>query len=210
MADRPAVDAAQRDHLPAVVIRLLKGVVYRRDDEALWNALILTQPRVRDYVKVLNLQLEVDDSEGFAFLRLRQDANPEEERKVPQLITRHPLSFQVSLLLALLRKKLVEFDAEGGDTRLILTRDQVIELVRVFLPDSSNEVKLRRQVGGYLSRIVQLGFIRRMSASGSMSQPTFEVRRIIKKFVDAQWLADLEARLAEHAADNRASGGRNG
>lgn len=199
MADRPAVDAAQGDHLPAVVIRLLKGVVYRRDDEALWNALILSQPRVRDYVKVLNLQLEVDDSEGFAFLRLRQDADPEQERKLPQLITRHPLSFQVSLLLALLRKKLVEFDAEGGETRLILTRDQIIEIVRVFLPDSSNEVKLRRRVDGYLSRIVRLGFIRRMSASASRSQPTFEVRRIIKKFVDAQWLADFEARLAERA-----------
>lgn len=41
---------------------------------------------------------------------------------------RRPLSFAVSLLLALLRKKLAEFDAAGGDTRLILSREQVIEL----------------------------------------------------------------------------------
>ena len=54
--------------------------------------------------------------------------------------------FPVSLLLALLRKKLAEFDASGGDTRLVLSRDEVAELMRVFLPAGSNEVKLIDQI----------------------------------------------------------------
>jgi hypothetical protein len=209
MAKQPAVDADVIDPLSTIVIHLLKGVVYRRDDEAMWNALVAIEARVRDYVKVLNLQLEIDDSEGYAFLRLRQDSDPDQERKLPQLIVRHPLSFQVSLLLALLRKKLVEFDAEGGDIRLILTRDQIIEIVRVFLPDTSNEVKLRRQINGYLSRIVRLGFLRRMNVSSSGSQPTFEVQRIIKKYVNAQWLADFESKLARETKDNTLRGEHN-
>jgi hypothetical protein len=209
MAKQPAVDADVIDPLSTSVIHLLKGVVYRRDDEAMWNALVAIEARVRDYVKVLNLQLEIDDSEGYAFLRLRQDSDPDQERKLPQLIVRHPLSFQVSLLLALLRKKLVEFDAEGGDIRLILTRDQIIEIVRVFLPDTSNEVKLRRQINGYLSRIVRLGFLRRMNVSSSGSQPTFEVQRIIKKYVNAQWLADFESKLARETKDNTLRGEHN-
>ncbi len=53
---------------------------------------------------------------------------------LPRLIPRRALSFHVSLLLALLRKKLAEFDAQGGDTRLMLTREQIVEMVRVFLP----------------------------------------------------------------------------
>ena len=186
------------DQFPGVVVRLLKGVVYRADDEAVWNTLIAAQPHVRDYVRVLNLQLDVDEAEGFAYLRLREYSDPEQEGKIPQLIIRHPLSFQVSLLLALLRKKLVEFDAEGGGSRLVLTRDQIIELIRVFLPEVNNEAKLRRQVLGYVGRIVKLGFLRRMRVAKSASQPTFEVRRIIKKFVDAQWLADFDAKLAKH------------
>ena len=52
----------------------------------------------------------------------------EEDGKLPRLIPRRALSFHVSLLLALLRKKLAEFDASGAETRLILTRDQLVEM----------------------------------------------------------------------------------
>ena len=207
MADRSSTSAPHVAQFPGVVIRLLKGVVYRRDDERVWNTLIATQAHVRDYVKVMNLQLEIDDAEGFAFLRLRKDSDPEQVQNVPQLISRRPLSRPASLLLALLRKKLVELDAERGDTRLILTRDEIVETMRVFLPETSNEARLRKQVVGYVNRIVGLGFMRRMNAAGSVSQPTYEVRRIIKKFVDAQWLANFEAKLAEQIQDRSSSAG---
>ena len=58
---------------------------------------------------------------------------------MPRLIARRPLSFPVSLLLALLRKKLAEFDAGGGDTRLVLSRDELVEMIRVFMPEGSND-----------------------------------------------------------------------
>jgi hypothetical protein len=95
---------------------------------------------VRDYVAVLNLELVLDEAEGYAFLRSRPE--PEEgDAALPRLVARRPLSFPVSLLLALLRKKLAEFDASGGDTRLVLSRDEVVELMRVFLPEGSNEAR---------------------------------------------------------------------
>ncbi|EKE18245.1 MAG: hypothetical protein ACD_10C00070G0001, partial [uncultured bacterium] len=114
-----------------------------------------------------------------------------------------PLSFPVSLLLALLRKKLAEFDASGDATRLILSRDEIVELVRVFLPDSSNEAKLIDQIETHLNKIVELGFLRRLKATATVNGPNganFEVRRILKAFVDAQWLADFDGRLAAYRA----------
>lgn len=102
----------------------------------------------------------------------------------------------MSLLLALLRKKLAEFDARGGDTRLMMTRDQIAEMMRVFLPATSNEVRLADKVDGYLSKAVDLGFLR----PAKNAEPVYEVRRILKAFVDGQWLADFDARLAEYAA----------
>ena len=57
--------------LSAVVIPLLKGVLYRSDDTALWSALLLLQGRARDHVGVLGLDLMVDEAEGYAFLRSR-------------------------------------------------------------------------------------------------------------------------------------------
>jgi len=108
-------------------------------------------------------------------------------------------------LLALLRKKLAEFDASGSDTRLILSRDAVVELVRVFLPAGSNESRLMDQVETHLNKIIDLGFVRRLkpqtgSTGRTTQEPVYEVRRILKAFVDAQWLADFDLRLAAYQA----------
>ena len=190
--------------LSSLVIPLLRGVLYREDDGAQWAALFLLQSRVRDYVAVLGLELAVDEAEGYAFLRA-QPQDLEAGPKLPRLVHRQPLSFHVSLLLALLRKKLAEFDASGGDTRLILTRSAVVELVRVFLPAGSNESRLMDQIESQLNKVVDLGFVRRLKAPSDSSaaartaqEPVYEVRRILKAFVDAQWLADFEARLAAY------------
>ncbi|MBI3146137.1 MAG: DUF4194 domain-containing protein [Pseudogulbenkiania sp.] len=185
--------------LSQLAIALLKGVVYRDGDERLWGALLNLQARVRDYVMVLGLELVLDEAEGYAFLKSRLDeGDVEAAPKLPRLIARRPLSFPVSLLLALLRKKLAEFDAGGADTRLVLTRDDIVELVRVFLPDSSNEARLIDQIETHINKVVELGFLRRLkSASGPAG---FEVRRILKAFVDAQWLAEFDTRLAAYQA----------
>ena len=50
-----------------------------------------------------------------------------------------------------------------------------------------------------------LGFLRRMRATSGAAAPgaqtTFEVRRILEAFVDAEWLAELDARLAAYRAE---------
>ncbi len=180
--------------LSMVVVPLLKGVLYREDNPGLWGSLLNLQASVRDYVAVLGLELMLDEAEGYAFLRSRQDEDEDGQAAMPRLVARRQLSYPVSLLLALLRKKLAEFDAAGGDTRLILSRDEVVELIRIFLPAGSNEVKLIDQVDATLNKITELGFIRRLRGQGQM----IEVRRIIKAFVDAQWLAEFDQRLAEY------------
>ncbi len=195
----PEAPAAPQYDLTAIVVPLLKSVLYRDDDTALWSALLKLRPRVSDYVAVLALDLVLDEAEGYAFLRSRA-SDGEDSPKLPRLVRRQPLSFQVSLLLALLRKKLAEFDASGGDTRLILSRDQVVELVRVFLPDGSNESRLIDQVETHLNKVIELGFVRRLKSSGEGQEPMFEVRRILKAFVDAQWLADFDQRLDAYKA----------
>jgi hypothetical protein len=110
--------AANQPDLSTLVVGLLKGVIYREGDERLWGSLLNLQARVRDYVAVLSLDLVLDEAEGYAFLRSRPEpADDEAAPKLPRLIARRPLSFPVSLLLALLRKKLVEADAWPDSSR---------------------------------------------------------------------------------------------
>jgi hypothetical protein len=188
--------------LGVLVVALLKGVLYRDSDERQWDGLLELQARVRDYVGVLGLDLLVDEAEGYAFLRSRSVADA--GTPVPRLIARRPLSFPVSLLLALLRKKLVESDALGGDTRIVLTRDEIIEMLRLFLPAGSNEARLVDQIEAHINKVIDLGFLRRLK---STEGETYELRRILKAFIDAQWLGDFEARLADYRA--HVSGGAN-
>jgi hypothetical protein len=209
MMEQAIQETAASHELSALVVPLLKGVIYQENDPRQWHALLGLQSAVRDYVAVLGLELALDEAEGYAFLRSRnQDDDDEAAPPMPRLVPRRPLSFPVSLLLALLRKKLAESDATGGDVRLVLTRDDIVELLRVFLPESSNEARLIDQIDGHINKIVELGFLRRLKpGAGARASATFEVRRILKAFVDAQWLAGLNERLAAYHAQLAAGAG---
>lgn len=191
--------------LSQLMVHLLKGVLYRDDDERLWASLLRLQARVREQAAVLLLDLILDEAEGHAFLKSRPDPDESEGApRLPRLVARRPLSYPVSLMLALLRKRMAEFDAGGQDgngSRLVLARDDIAELVRVFLPDGTNEARLIDQVDATITKVVDLGFLRRLKPAagggqgGGQGRDHYEVRRILKAFVDAQWLAEFDARL---------------
>jgi hypothetical protein len=180
--------------LSPVLIALMKGITSRDDDPALWQALLELQARVREYVAVLGLELILDEAEGYAYLKQRAAAEGEPE--LAKLVARRQLGYPVSLMLALLRKKLAEFDAGSGESRLILSAEQIADLVRLFLADTANEAKLMDRVDSDIKKIVELGFLRKLRAS----EDRFEVRRILKSFVDAQWLSEFDRRLADYKA----------
>jgi hypothetical protein len=178
--------------LSLVLIALLKGVTHEESDPALWQSLLALQARARDYLGLIGLELVLDEGEGYAYLRQRpvDPAVPE----LPRLVSRRPLGYAVSLLLALLRKRLAEFDAKSGEGRLVVTRDQVADSVRLFFGDGSNEARFRDRLDQHLNRVVELGFLRKLRGRDD----AFEVRRILKAFVDAQWLAEFDQRLAAY------------
>lgn len=180
--------------LSLVLVQLFKGPLYRDTHDKQWASLLRLQPAVSDHVGVLGLQIVVDESEGYAFLRSRPDL---EEEQIPRLVPRHSLSFHVSVLLALLRKRLAEFDATSTESRLVLSRDQIVEMMRVFLVESTNEARLVDTIDSHIRKVVELGFLRRLRGSAEM----FEVRRILKAFVDGQWLSDFDARLDDYLAE---------
>jgi len=125
---------------------------------------------------------------------LRQRPPAEGEPELPRLVPRRPLGYGVCLVLVLLRKKLAESDAKTGETRLMVSRDDILELTRVFLPDTANEARQLDRVDAHINKIVEMGFLRRLRGR----EDQFEVRRILKAFVDAQWLGELESRLDQY------------
>lgn len=186
------IDAAPNE-LPQVLVTLMKGILERESSAVLWQGLIAHQARVRDHVAIIGLDLVLDEAEGFAYLR--QKPQVEGESEIPRLVARRQLGFSLSLMLALLRKKLAEHDAKGGDIRLIITSAEILDMVRLFLPDSANEARLKDRVERDIGRVAEIGFLRQLKGR----ENAFEVRRILRSFVDAQWLGQLNERLAAYA-----------
>lgn len=181
--------------LSLVLIHLMKGPLYSDVHDKYWGLLLELQNQINDYVSILGLSVIVDETEGYAYLRSQvvdQDA-----LEFPRLIARRPLSLRVSILLALLRKRLAEFDATSSDLRLILGRDQIIELFRLFMPDSTNEARLVDNIDTTIKKVCDLGFLYPLRGD----QNKYEVRRILKAYIDGQWLSEFDTRLEEYLSD---------
>jgi hypothetical protein len=199
VTDTPLDVANAPTDLSLVLVHLMKGALYREVHERYWGLLLGLRSQVGDYFSVVGLNVVVDEAEGYAYLRSQvvdQDAT-----EFPRLVARHVLPFKVSVLLALLRKRLAEFDASSSDVRLVLSRDQIIELLRLFMPDSTNEARLVDNIDTTVKRVCELGFLHPLRGE----QDKFEVRRILKAYIDGQWLSEFDARLDEYLADLDAS-----
>lgn len=189
------MDAPQRSPLPAVLINLLKAVIYRDQMPELWRDLLNFQGATRDHLRLLAMDLVIDEAEGYAFLRQIETDAADTDNAIPRLIARRPLSYPVSLLLVLLRKRLAQHDAAGGVTRLVLSREQMADMMRTFLPSSTNEAKIMDQIERHIAKAQEFGFLRRLKED----EEVYEVRRILRAFVNADWLAELEAIYRDHA-----------
>ena len=182
------------DHgISSAIIRLMRGVVYRESDEDIWATLERSGAGVRDHFTTIGVDVIVDESEGYAYLR----SHPEEEGEepLPRLVRRRALTYNVSLLLVLLRKRLLEFEITGGEGRLVLSTDQIVEMLQLFQAESTNEARLVEQADNTIKKAVELGFLRQLR--GQTDQ--WEVRRIIKAYVDAQTLSDFAGKLRQYA-----------
>lgn len=176
----------------STIIRLMQGVVYRDSDEAAWLTLERVGAGVRDHFATIGVDVVVDDAEGYAYLRSRPEDGDE---VLPRLVRRRALTYNVSLLLVLLRKRLVEFETTGGEGRLVLTTEQIVEMLRLFQAESTNDARVVDQAETTINKAKELGFLRPLRGQSDY----WEVRRILKAYVDAQTLSDFAAKLREYA-----------
>ena len=183
------------------IILLMREVLYREvpSHEEAWQTLQRHRGAVADHFAAIGIDIVVDDAEGYAYLVTR---DPEDgEQPLPRLVRRRSLTYNVSLLLVLLRKRMVEFESSGEEGKLVLTREQLVEMLRVFQATSSNEARTADQADRTIAQAAELGFLRELRG-----QPgAWEVRRILKAYVDAQTLSDFAARLDAYAGATKGS-----
>jgi hypothetical protein len=188
-----ADNATESGHdLAAVLIALMKGVLYQDKQLPLWQQLHSLRNKVIDYFAVIGLELYVDDAEGYAFLR--QKEWPTDEEALPKLVQSRPLGFGLSVLCLLLRKWLQEHDASGGELRCIINRQRILDELTLFLPAEANEARQIDACNRMINRAIELHLLQQLKNEPDQ----FEIRRITKALIDAEWLGDLDKRLQEY------------
>jgi len=196
----------------SVLIKLLQGFLLQ-EDKVVWETLLLQQTVVREFFATLGLYLHLDENDGYAFLRSIPEGASEDgkitgesvignaqkeelvEKKKLTLMRKMPLSFDVSLLCVLLREALDQFDATvHDDHRLIMTKSEIYDLLKLYFPDKHDETKLLKRWDAIINKVIELGFIRELKSDSSR----IEVLRIIKAMIDAERVGEMKRNMQRY------------
>ncbi|WP_367127872.1 DUF4194 domain-containing protein [Saccharothrix sp. HUAS TT1] len=176
---------------------LLRGVVYREENQRAWTAISNQRVRVMllDYFAVLGLTLVVDETEQFAYLRSLEEL-PD---GMPRLVRRHALTYHATVLLVLLRQYLAQADTEGDIARVLVTHAELVESLRVFHDSSHTDDRISADI-----RVVtELGYLRKMN---NTDEQTYEVRRVVKAVITGDWLARFRDQLLGTSTSSESTG----
>lgn len=176
-----------------VIIKLLQGAIY--SDDPHWERLQSYLTSIKEYFGKIGLHVQNYDTEGFAYLE-QPDPEPEERTEpLPRLTIRRQLSFKVTVFCVLLRDQLRQFDASDATGRLVLSIEQIRDLLQPYLPEENNEDRFRREVEGLVKQTIEFGFLKRLSGQDE----NYEVRPILKAKIDADTLELLKQKLETYA-----------
>jgi len=176
-----------------VLARLLLAPIYR-EDGSLWETLRSERDAIAHHFRQIGQEVVIDEGEGYAFLRQIELGGGE---RVPRVGRRLPLGYTATLLLVCLREELARFETAPDDsTRLVLTRQQLRELVGQFLRETNNQVRDLRTIDSAIHRAEELGFVR---AFGPSEAETFEIMRILKARFGPAELQQVKDRLTRYA-----------
>lgn len=178
--------------IPAVY--LLKGILYRHQSDA-WELLLRYRGRLQEYFSILNLELLVDEGEGYAYLRQRPEG---EEVAFPRLMSRRRLSYPITLLLVMLRKRLLEFEAEGSESRLVVSQSDILEMMRIYWDElDTNERRREDKLQLDIKKLVTYGFLKPLKAE----KDRYEIGNILKAYLPIEKLNDILEQLKHYAEE---------
>jgi len=180
-----------------VAVRLLQGVIYS-DETKVWDILLRSRTPLESYFARIGLQLVVDESEGYGFLRQwTEDEWPEGWEPLPKLMRKVPLGYGPTLLAVLLRDELRRFEEEDiHNERCAVETSVLFDQWKVFFSAQADEVRQNRDLTAALRKLEEIGFIKRFSDSPE----TWEIRRILKSRLPVVELERLKEQLAQAVA----------
>lgn len=184
-----------------VIVSLVSGPLYREDTD-LWNRLRLESESVRRHYALMGLEVIIDEDAGYAYLR-QADSSVENDNTdappLPRLLRRTPLGFHPTLLMVLLRERLLRHDQSAeGEPHLYLDDIQLADLLRPYYPASTDEKRTEAQISRAITRLKEIGILRPLP---NRSETIYRIEPILRTKLPIQELASIRDRLLSHLGD---------
>lgn len=174
------------------LINLLQGVVRKEDNAEIWNTIRSQQFRIDEYMEKIGLSLVIDDEGGFAFLKQRDDD------VLPHVVKKQPLTFRMSLFLALLRNEINEYDSGSGEGALVIREEEMVRRMKPYFPDVSDEVKFTNSIDRCFSKALEMKIL----VPVKDNEYEYEVQPVLRRFMDAEWLSEFNRQLDKYMEEN--------
>ncbi len=187
----------QREYAP-IIIQLLKGSVYFSD--SCWRDLLIHQKAVKEYFAQIGINLVLNESDGYAYLTQPEHDEESEEKPLPRLMRKMPLTFEVSLLCVLLREEMDSFDSGASEsTNLYISLSEIRDRLQVYFREKYDQIRLYRELDRYVRQVEKTGLIRQSNSGSENQEPVFEILRIIKARVGPDFIVEFKRKLSDYA-----------
>lgn len=175
------------------IVRLLKSPIERQSP--LWDNLVHYQKAIQDYIGTIGLELIIKKDEGFAFVKQMEN----NEGDTLGLVQRRALSFEVSIVLVVLRNSLEDFDSnpiQYQASEKFITNLQIHEELELFLQEEYNHLKFKKNLEKHIYTVVELGYLKLISETEL--ETTYQIHRIIKEKISLDILQEFKGKLNEY------------
>ncbi len=181
-------------------IRLLQGVVYSTDAAA-WQQVLTYRSDLEDYFGRIGLVLIVAEDDGIAYLRQRTDEERDSDGDaLPRLMTRTPLSLNVTMLCVILRDEYRRFeDVDLDNTRCTVTVDDLLPTWKSMQPSKHDDVKNRETLVATMRKIEKMSIVGKFGEADE-----YEIKPILKARMPIDSLVELKDQMKRHIEGTKA------
>lgn len=196
------------EHWPVGTVQahLMNGVVYGNESPVVYNDLIYHLSVLQGRFHDIGLKVEVNEKEQYAYLRSLGAEEFGDGPMPPRLLKQIQLPFMISFLIMQLQLKVNELENQG-EGRFIISFDEMYERMDPYFKPGGDEGVKRRQLSGQVTRLCELGVLRKIS-SRDKDADNYEIKRIIKTVCNAQKLELFKQKLESYLAEAARKSGR--
>lgn len=180
-----------------IIIKLLQDVIYN-DESKTWSELLTFKRQIIDYFSKIGIDCIIVENDGYAYL-FQPEATVEDENKMPRLVRKQALSYEVTLTAVLLREWLEEFDNRLEIIKPFLLHKDIKDRAGMFFQDKTNKTKFLKTIDKSIEVLVDLKILRINRNDDIKDNVQYEVKRVLKAIIDNDKLSEILQKINNDA-----------